>query len=89
MSKSTREPGMSTYLGVGEKLTFRRRHGTGVLEFSIDAKEVDQFLPDGSVDTAKITLTISRADGQRAKLRIHADDKTLIVRPKKAETLTT
>lgn len=78
---------MSTYLGVGETLTFRRRHGTGEIEFSLDAKTVDQFLPEGSVDTARITLTISRADGQRAKLRVVADDKTLIERPKKRVAL--
>jgi hypothetical protein len=72
-----------TELRVGEQLTFRARHGTGELTFTLDGKDVEQFLGSAPVDSVRIALTISRRDGQRACIQVRADDAVKVVRPAK------
>ena len=72
-----------TELRVGEQLTFRARHGTGELTFTLDGKDVEQFVGAAPVDSVRIALTISRRDGQRACVQVRADDDVRVIRPAK------
>jgi hypothetical protein len=78
-----RGSGLMTELRVGEQLTFRARHGTGELTFTLDGKDVEQFLGSAPVDSVQIALTISRRDGQRACVQVRADEAVKVVCPSK------
>ncbi|RZI78935.1 MAG: hypothetical protein EOP38_26665 [Rubrivivax sp.] len=82
--------GLSTELNVGESLVLVSRATGSELVFNLESKGAlaeiaKEFAPRGrgQVDSVKIVLTIEARHGQRARVKVQADESVRINRPPK------
>lgn len=68
-------------LQVGESLTLEALHGTGVLRFTLDAKDVGLLQPGESFDSVRVVLTLSRKSGQNARVVVEAPPHVKVAPP--------
>jgi hypothetical protein len=78
-----RRGALATDMQVGESMTLEALHGTGVLRFTLDAKEVGVLPAGDSFDSVELRLTISRKTGQLARVRVEAPETVRVVLPAK------
>lgn len=77
------ERGLATDMQVGESMVLEALHGTGLLRFTLDAKEVGVLSAGDSFNSVEIRLIVSRKPGQLARVRVEAPATVRVLLPTK------